>query len=72
MRNYKEWETLMGINYYTDRKPQIIEFEQEIIIPTRKLSDIEGKYYGGVCDSELNYVSGFLRCGLDNKKICVG
>ena len=66
VRNKTEWEKVCYRNYHSNRELNVQEVENAIILPNREIKN--GEYAGGVCDSNFNFIAGFLRNGKYSKE----
>ena len=59
VNNYESWANLVNRKFLSDRKLEVQEIDNGIILPPKDAGN--SKYNGGVFDSELNFKAGFFR-----------
>ena len=74
VKNVDEWKAELSKKRFSDRELEVKVVERGIILPPRR---IDGKYKGGVCDSDFNFVAGYTMKdplkddGIWDNNICV-
>lgn len=61
VQNPEEWKQYLMRKRLFDDEPDIKIVERGIILPARSVEGEHGRYEGGVCDSDLNFVVGYFR-----------
>ena len=71
VQDVEDWQNDLSKKRFSDKKPAVQVIERGIILPARK---IERLLYGGVCDENFNFVTGFSQRpnnGGGNIAICI-
>lgn len=58
VKNVDEWQAELSKKRFSDRELEVKVVEHGIVLPARI---IDGKWKGGVCDENFNFVAGFTR-----------